>query len=53
MSCSLRAARAAQARKPLSTLRTLGAMLVPRLQEGEPDRDMAEGIIAQVTNLPD
>ncbi len=37
-----------QARKPLSTLRTLGAMLAPRLEPGEPDRDMAEGIMAQV-----
>ena len=42
------APRPVQARKPLSTLRTLGAFLLPRLPEGEPDRDMAEGIMAQV-----
>ena len=38
----------AQAWKPLSALRTLGAMLLPRLQEGRPDRDMASGILVQV-----
>ena len=37
-----------QVRKPLSALRTLGAMLLPRLQEGRPDRDMATGILVQV-----
>ncbi|KAL4527784.1 hypothetical protein Ndes2526B_g08548 [Nannochloris sp. 'desiccata'] len=40
-----------QARKPLSTLRTLGAMLAPRLQEGEPERDMTESIMAQGQTL--
>ncbi|GAB4821547.1 hypothetical protein N2152v2_008593 [Parachlorella kessleri] len=40
-----------EARKPLSTLRTLGAMLAPRLQHGDPDRDMAEGIMAQGDRL--
>ncbi len=39
-----------QVRKPLSALRTLGAMLLPRLQEGRPDRDMASGILVQVTS---
>ena len=38
-----------QVRKPLSALRTLGAMLLPRLQEGRPDRDMASGILVQVS----
>ena len=42
-----------QARKPLRTLRTLGAMLAPRLQEGEPERDMAESISAQGQRLGD
>ena len=42
-----------QARKPLSTLRTLGAMLAPRLQEGEPERDMTESIMAQGQRLGD
>lgn len=32
-----------QARKPLSVMRTLGTMLLPRLQPGEPDRDFAQG----------
>ena len=32
-----------QAKKPLGTLRTLGTMLLPRLQLGEPDRDFAQG----------
>lgn len=36
-----------EARAPLSTLRTLGAMLKGRLPKGEPDREMAEGIIEQ------
>lgn len=40
-----------QAKQPLSTLRTLGAMLAPRLLHGEPDRDMAEGILAQGDRL--
>jgi hypothetical protein len=42
-----------EARKPLSTLRTLGAMLAPRLQEGEPERDMTESIMAQGQRLGD
>ena len=42
-----------QARKPLSTLRTLGAMLAPRLQEGEPERDMTDSIMAQGQRLGD
>lgn len=40
-----------EARKPLSTLRTLGAMLRPRLEEGEPERDMTDGIVAQGARL--
>jgi hypothetical protein len=40
-----------EARKPLSTLRTLGAMLRPRLGEGEPEADMANGILAQGERL--
>jgi len=32
-----------QAKKPLSMMRTLGTMLLPRLQPGEPDRDFAQG----------
>lgn len=32
-----------QAKKPLSVMRTLGTMLLPRLQPGEPDRDFAQG----------
>ncbi|KAK9820231.1 hypothetical protein WJX72_007724 [[Myrmecia] bisecta] len=40
-----------EARGPLSALRTLGAMLVPRLDEGDPDRDMAEGIMVQGNRL--
>ena len=40
-----------QARKPLNTLRTLGAMLVPRLQVGEPERDLTESIVAQGQRL--
>ncbi len=42
-----------QARKPLSTLRTLGGMLSARLQEGEPERDMTESIRAQGERLGD
>lgn len=33
-----------QAKKPLSVMRTLGTMLLPRLQPGEPDRDFAQGV---------
>ena len=32
-----------QAKKPLSVMHTLGTMLLPRLQPGEPDRDFAQG----------
>lgn len=42
-----------QVRKPLSTLRTLGAMLAPRLQEGEPERDMTDSILAQGQRIGD
>ena len=35
-----------QARGPLSALRTLGAMLVPRTQDV--NRDVADGIVVQV-----
>lgn len=38
----------AEAQRPLSTLNTFGAMLLPRLEEGDPDRDMATGILVQV-----
>jgi len=34
---------AVQAKRPLSVMRTLGTMLLPRLQPGEPDRDFAQG----------
>ena len=40
-----------EAKKPLKTIRTLGAMLAPRLNEGEPERDMAEALIAQGESL--
>lgn len=36
-----------QASKPLTTLKTLGRMLQPRLAEGEPERDMTDGVVAQ------
>jgi len=37
-----------EARGPLSALQTFGSMLVPRLDDGEPDKDMAEGMMMQV-----
>jgi len=40
-----------EAKKPLTTLRTLGAMLAPRLEQGEPERDMAEALLAQGESL--
>lgn len=40
---------AVQARGPLSALRTLGAMLVPRTQDI--NRDVADGIVVQVSAL--
>ncbi|PRW56641.1 hypothetical protein C2E21_4621 [Chlorella sorokiniana] len=40
-----------EAKKPLSMMRTLGTMLLPRLQPGEPDRDFAQGILEQGTRL--
>lgn len=40
-----------EVRKPLTTLRTLGAMLAPRLQPGEPERDLSDGIVAQGERL--
>ncbi|GFR43764.1 hypothetical protein Agub_g4876 [Astrephomene gubernaculifera] len=42
-----------EARRPLATLNTFGSMLVPRLKEGEPDKDMAEGILMQGKRLQD
>lgn len=42
-----------QASKPLSTLKTLGRMLQPRLSKGEPERDMTDGMIAQGQYLGD
>lgn len=39
-----------QVRRPLTTLNTFGSMLVPRLKEGDADRDMAKGIMLQVRN---
>lgn len=36
-----------QATKPLSTLKTLGRMLQPRLPPGDPERDMTDSIVAQ------
>lgn len=40
-----------EARGPLTALRTFGSMLVPRLDEGEPDRDMAAGMLLQGQRL--
>lgn len=37
-----------EAQRPLSVLNTFGAMLTPRLADGEPDKDMAKGIVVQV-----
>ena len=42
-----------QAKKPLSTLRTFGRMLQPRLETGEPERDMADTIVFQSGYLSD
>ncbi|KAL4443615.1 hypothetical protein ABPG75_011352 [Micractinium tetrahymenae] len=39
------------AKKPLTVMRTLGTMLLPRLQPGEPDRDFAQGILEQGQRL--
>jgi hypothetical protein len=36
-----------KASKPLTTLKTLGRMLQPRLAPGEPERDMTDGVVAQ------
>lgn len=41
-----------EAQRPLSTLNTFGSMLVPRLKDGEPDKDMAKGILMQVRRPP-
>lgn len=40
------------ARRPLSTLNTFATMLVPRLKEGEPERDMAKTMLLQVRPRP-
>lgn len=42
-----------QATKPLSTLKTLGRMLQPRLPQGDPERDMTDSIVAQGQYLGD
>lgn len=42
-----------KARKPLTTLKTLGRMLQPRLAPGEPERDMTDGVVAQGQYLGD
>lgn len=42
-----------QASKPLSTLKTLGRMLQPRLSQGEPERDMTDSMVAQGQYLGD
>ena len=42
-----------QASKPLTTLKTLGRMLQPRLAPGEPERDMTDGVVAQGQYLGD
>ncbi|KAG2439228.1 hypothetical protein HXX76_004590 [Chlamydomonas incerta] len=42
-----------EAQRPLSTLNTFGSMLVPRLKDGEPDKDMAKGILLQGRRLQD
>ena len=36
------------AQRPLSALNTFSAMLLPRLQEGAPDKDIASGLVMQV-----
>jgi hypothetical protein len=40
-----------EARGPLRAISTFGRMLVPRLEEGAPDRDMAAGIMTQELRL--
>ncbi len=40
-----------QAKGPLTALQTFSHMLVPRLPEGAPDRDMAQGILLQGSRL--
>jgi hypothetical protein len=40
-----------RARAPLTTLRTLSTMLAPRLDAGEPERDMADALAAQGERL--
>ena len=40
-----------EVKKPLGTIRTLGAMLAPRLKEGEPERDISEAIMVQGERL--
>ncbi|GLC37758.1 hypothetical protein PLESTB_001473800 [Pleodorina starrii] len=42
-----------EAQRPLSTLNTFGAMLLPRLKDGDPDKDMAKGILVQGKRLQD
>lgn len=36
---------------PINAIQTFGAMLVPRLKDGEPEKDMARGIAAQGKRL--
>jgi hypothetical protein len=40
----------AQARKPLSALRTFGAMLQLRVARSDPSSDMATGVVIQVSD---
>jgi hypothetical protein len=40
------------ARGPLAALRTFGGMLLPRLPDGEPDKDLVQGIVVQVCLWP-
>ncbi|PNH04802.1 hypothetical protein TSOC_008939, partial [Tetrabaena socialis] len=42
-----------EAQRPLSTLNAFSTMLVPRLKDGEPDKDMAKGIVLQGKRLQD
>ncbi|GLI64432.1 hypothetical protein VaNZ11_007702 [Volvox africanus] len=42
-----------EVQRPLSTLNTFGKMLVPRLKDGDPDKDMANGILVQGKRLQD
>ncbi len=44
-----------EAQRPLSTLNTFSSMLLPRLREraeGQPEKDMASGILTQVRPRP-